>query len=499
MIIICLLLSAVLHGLTMSVLAPWQFAPIATHPNSGNAVLVSLLSQGEASLPLETSTDGNPGSSPGTNSPAALEFDPVMPLRTLSPPDFPGADDFTADAHQLELNPTPALLEPFAITVATLPVSPGVWAPIESSEQHMLESHIEDWQRKLPQWFTDGTNLRWRDMGREYRVSVENRLPGTTTDLDRVVVSVSTRVEGLELSTHMQFQRRAFSHFAQFVDRWNPEVILSRDVIEGPFHSNSTIHVESDHRGGPVINGLTTVAANVSMSQGGRRSKIFRGGLRTRTPRIPLPAHVTTLPTGLENPDLTAHVLERDATLLFKADGSYQWSYDDTPDVIRVRQLPDTPYVIRSKDKAELKVSGIVRGCVLVYSPVRLVLEGPLLYARDPRQFPDSPDYLGLVSDKTVDVAPPDITGEGDLQIQAAIYAKRIFRIRRYRAPYQGVLTIFGSLTAGSLSATEPRFNTRITFDSRLETHRPPHFPLTDGYRLERWNREWTVASVPRH
>ncbi len=36
-------------------------------------------------------------------------------------------------------------------------------------------------------------------------------------------------------------------------------------------------------------------------------------------------------------------------------------------------------------------------------------------------------DYLGIVSDRVVEVAPPGITGGGDLEIDAAIYAGRRF------------------------------------------------------------------------
>ena len=59
-----------------------------------------------------------------------------------------------------------------------------------------------------------------------------------------------------------------------------------------------------------------------------------------------------------------------------------------------------------------------------------------------------------------------------------------------------GTLSIYGSLTAGSLTATEPRFATRIEYDERLASARPPSFPLSDRYELESWNGEWRAEPL---
>jgi hypothetical protein len=108
----------------------------------------------------------------------------------------------------------------------------------------------------------------------------------------------------------------------------------------------------------------------------------------------------------------------------------------------------------------------------------------------------DADDYLGLVSDKYVDIAPPDVTGPGDLVINAAIYAKRRFVVRRYRFRNEALLYIYGSLSVGSLSATEPRYYTRIRFDQRLEELRPPGFPMTNRFEVESWDTTWNVESI---
>jgi hypothetical protein len=56
---------------------------------------------------------------------------------------------------------------------------------------------------------------------------------------------------------------------------------------------------------------------------------------------------------------------------------------------------------------------------------------------------------------------------------------------------------IYGSLTAGTVSRTEPRFATRIEFDPRFEHARPPGFPQTDRYEIETWDGRWRLAEAP--
>jgi hypothetical protein len=85
------------------------------------------------------------------------------------------------------------------------------------------------------------------------------------------------------------------------------------------------------------------------------------------------------------------------------------------------------------------------------------------------------------------------VTGPGDLEIHAAIYAKRRFIVTNEYVPEDATLLIYGSLTAGSLSATEPRYATKIEFDPRFERIRPPGFPMTDRYEIDAWNAQWQV------
>jgi hypothetical protein len=144
-------------------------------------------------------------------------------------------------------------------------------------------------------------------------------------------------------------------------------------------------------------------------------------------------------------------------------------------------------------------VKGVVAGKVLIYSPHKVVVEGSLTYARDPRDSAKSPDYLGLVCDKYIAIAPPSITGLGDLEIHAAIFAGRRFVVSNINfgrtARRQATLRIYGSLSAGSMSASEPRYATRFEYDSRFDQRRPPGFPSTNRFEVEQWDGEWTEVT----
>ncbi len=371
----------------------------------------------------------------------------------------------------------------------------AVRAPIDASQRAQLARALDSWQRQIPEWSEEDEPLKWRKGEQRYSASLQRIPAGDPTELERAVINVSTQVGGLRLSTQLALKRIPFSHFAQVVDRWSPDVSLSSDRIDGRFHSNSELLVNLGGEPGPRISGLTTVASSVRFEGRARRANVFVGGLETYARRMPLPRNPSPWADS-SGPATNVHFIDEDARIVFDAGGHYRWqTLGGEAGEYRV-ELPDSPWFIVARGGARLLVSGVVRGCVVVYSPERITVAGNLTYARDPRQFPDSPDYLGLVSDKSVEVGGPELTGEGDLYIHAAIYAKRRFRVRSYRTRNYALLDIYGSVTAGTFSATEPRYATRVSFDPRLENKRPPNFPMTDRYELEEWDPRWTVVSA---
>jgi hypothetical protein len=189
------------------------------------------------------------------------------------------------------------------------------------------------------------------------------------------------------------------------------------------------------------------------------------------------------------------HRIARDSLLTFYADGTFDSHAvtDGTP--AERGTLGAEPFYLVAEEGVDLHVRGVVNGKVLVYSQEDIVVVDDLRYLDDPRAA-GADDYLGLVAERSVEIAEPEVTGIGDLEVHASIYARSRFAVRDARSRRSGTLIVYGSVTAGSISATEPRFATRIEFDDRLTTMRAPGFPLSDRYELDSAAGEWRVVDA---
>ena len=364
-----------------------------------------------------------------------------------------------------------------------------------AAERQMLEGRVKKWSSNFDDAKSLDTHATWMEQGRRYTADWQ-RLPVTDDmDFERVIVEITTEEDGQLLKSRMQMKQLAFSNFTQLVDRWDPAVQLHDDEIVGRFHSNSELMVGWDRETAPRFLGQVTMAARnfviASATNNRARSDIFRGGLETDAAPISFPKRGQLFADRRLAADAHVVSFDRDSQMTFYADGSVgsrAIGSDEPEQRIRVR---DTTLYVIGAPKTTLVVQGIVSGTVLVYSPEDIVIAGSITYGHDPRTPGDSSDYLGLAADKNVVIAGPDVTGPGDLRIDAAIYARRRFVVRDLDGSGQATLIIYGSLSAGSISATEPRYATKLEFDRRFERVRPPGFPMTDRYELEEWDEHW--------
>ena len=310
--------------------------------------------------------------------------------------------------------------------------------------QHALEAHESKMlQRKVRQWsenllrkpeLMEGTT--WEYEGRRYSATFTEEPGADDMDIRRLVVEISTELDGERLSSRVHLKQLSFSSYAQFVDRWDPAVSLHDDVLDGRFHSNSEITLARTRSVEPRFHGLVTTASrriNYSDWRGAkRRDQVFLGGLQRGVRPIRLPKGFEPFLEAVARQDASEHHFQEDTRITFRRDGSFlvqAMNGDSSSDVIK---HGERAYLV-ADPKVKLSIKGVVNGQVLVYSPDRVAIEGSLVYADDPEVHPSSDDYLGIVSDKFVEIAPPDQTGPGDLTIQAAIFAKRRFVVRRYR------------------------------------------------------------------
>jgi hypothetical protein len=360
----------------------------------------------------------------------------------------------------------------------------------------MLEKRLASWTGR----FEPGAepSLKWREGGRQYTAVLRRQPASDAMGMEHATVEVTTERDGNRFATELRMTRVAFSNFAQFVDRWDPDVAIHDDEIDGRFHANSEIRVSGGPGVRPVFRGKVTLAAHDIAADNGpfggpgfvNRRTMFPAGLETMVRRISL---APRLPP--DAPEDESQRFTRPSAITFYADGTYGWRAVDGGEPEQRRPLTEQPhYLLGTDDSVTLEVQGTVKGTVLVYTPGRIVIVHDLHYARDPRETGAS-DYLGLVAERSVEIAEPKTTGGGNLDVYASIYARGQFAVREYRSRPAGRLSIYGSLAAGSLTATEPRYATSVHFDPRLTTMRAPGFPLSDRYELESASGEW--RSVP--
>ncbi len=404
--------------------------------------------------------------------------------------------------------PAEAIVEPVAEPAVETPPERVAEAPaapvptptpgraLASREERAVMRRLSSWTGRFSAEEPDAT-MSWRDNGQEYMAVLKQLPAADAMGMEQLAVEVTTERDGERLVTELRMNRIAFSNFAQFIDAWDPEVQIHDDLIDGRFHSNSEIRVSRDGRVQPVFNGKVTLAAGDIRTDGVgvlNRRMMFPAGLETRVRRIVLPPRAATFDPKIVPADRLAR-LERDSLITFHADGSYETQALDDGTRGAHGQLGDEPFYLLGGDDVALHVRGTVNGKVLVYSPARIVIAGDVRYADDPRSSGAS-DYLGLVAERTVEIDEPQVTGSGDLEVHASIYARGRFLVRDYRSRRSGTLVIYGSVAAGSVSATEPRYATRIEFDDRLTTMRAPGFPLSDRYELDSTSGEWRAVGA---
>jgi hypothetical protein len=359
--------------------------------------------------------------------------------------------------------------------------------PVPSSQRKAILKNVKKWIAANAL----ASSLVWEKDGQRFHLQLQHQPAPSATGLDELLVTVTTVDGGDTMSTRMRMRRLAFSQFAQFVDYWDPQVAVHDDEFDGRFHSNSALVISGSGGTQPKFRGKVTTASYSLRSDPAPafldRDKIFLNGIEEGADRIPLP-HVFL---GIPRDSSHVQTFVEETWLTFHRDGDYTWRSASAPQTEHRAASQKTPGCIIAKNK--LHVKGVIKGLWLVFSENKIIIDDDVSYQQDPEIFPASGDFLGLVSAKDVEIAPPSVTGPGDLKICAAILAKGRFRVPHLYTRPTGTLHLYGSLSAGSISATEPRYATRIRFDKRFETMRPPNFPMTNRYEITEWDERWIV------
>jgi hypothetical protein len=184
-------------------------------------------------------------------------------------------------------------------------------------------------------------------------------------------------------------------------------------------------------------------------------------------------------------------VFTADTRIIFNPDGSYVWRLANGNGPLQRHEASQQPRYLIGEKGAKLYVRGTVSGIFTVYTPSDIEIEGDITYLKDPRDTLMSRDFLALISGRDIRVANTQVTGGGDLHIHSALFARRAFIIESVDRGKVGKLIMLGSLTAGTIQETEPRYATKMDFDKRFEYLRPASFPMTRRYEVDSWDQDW--------
>jgi len=376
--------------------------------------------------------------------------------------------------------------------------TPVTQVSVTKKQQKMLERKIIKFAKQIESG-TTAQAVSWEHKGQTYVANFTHFPAADEMEMDKIEVEVATEQDGHKLSKKMKMKKLAFSNFAQFVNQWDQQVTIHDDELDGRFHSNSKILLAPNRKATPLFFGkVTTSSHRVEIDAIGKRThkkNMFLGGLETGVKKIRMPQPKLLYDDQPLDENSKTYFYEQDTRIVFTIDGRYTaHSLNKSGDTETSTEIiiGNAPIYIYSTAQAKLYVGGTLNGKVLLYSPKGIVIEQSLVYAESDTTEPHD-NYLGMVSDRDIVIADAKVTGPGDLQIDASIYAKRQFKVKNYTSKHAGTLRIFGSVSAGTMSATEPRYATNITFDKRLEDSRPPNYPVSDRYELALAEHDWQV------
>jgi hypothetical protein len=424
---------------------------------------------------------------------------PMLAEATRMEERMPDVEEIDESADLAEFVPsTGAVLTTTAESETQVPLadeqSPeGAAEAMPQFEQVMLERNVQKVAMKLLDTNSTASTVSWQQDGQEYSARILRQPASDSTGLEQVIAEIMTSKDGKRLKTHLSLKRLAFSHFTQLVNTWDPKIMLHDDVIDGRFHSNTEFGLATVGNVKPKFFGKVTTAASTLTYSGNVNSRrnrdVFQGGAETQTDRVTLPRDMPDVISGGDEGN--RHIFTSDTRIIFNPDGSYAWRLaNGEGDLQRMEPSQKPQYLIGEKD-TKLYVRGTVSGIFTVYSPNDIEIEDDLVYQKDPRQTVISRDYLALISGRDIRIAAGDVTGPGDLTVHGALFARRRFYTEAVDKAKPATMFIYGSLTAGTILETEPRYATKLDYDKRFEYLRPASFPMTRRYEVDSWDQDW--------
>lgn len=343
------------------------------------------------------------------------------------------------------------------------------------------------------------------------------QLNGAVVDVDiaflpsnRIKITSESRIQTFEKTIEVVIQPSNFAKFGNFYGNLSA-IPATGDTFDGPIHVNDFL----GYYGSPVFLGKVTSLRGLRRQGPPGGAPEFLGGYESGI----------DIPLDFNRPNMEAiasssgYVFQGaggpnryiDVDLTFNADGTVThksrtgnnhsalgaWG---APVTVPINALSSNGVILIKGGRVTMR--GRLNGQATVVATTNglaqagnVFIDDDLTYAVDPRVNPASTNMLGIVAENKAEI-PFDAT-RGDIHIHASIFCQNDgLNIDRY-ANYPSVhsLKLFGGIIAQDIRPTavyasgQPKKGYRFvhSYDRRLLTQIPPHFPTTESYEVISW------------
>lgn len=270
------------------------------------------------------------------------------------------------------------------------------------------------------------------------------------------------------------------------------------DTVWGPFHTQD--YLRSAYR--PVFYGKASSLKSIIYYSSNKNlhKPYFLGGYESGV-NLPLPTDgVDAMETAADAGGLK--FTNKDTVYMYFVNDSlkYKFSYGATYTTVYLPDVAGNGMIFAKNSIVRLK--GTVKGQYTVAcnnttgGKGTVYLDDDIVYNKDPRQYPNSTDMLGICAENNVLIT-KNTENNSDINIHASVYAEKGgFGADFYDTrPVSGNINLLGGIiqqtrkAVGTFSGTSINhgFAKRYKYDDRFMLASPPFFPGTGGFEIVSW------------
>lgn len=314
----------------------------------------------------------------------------------------------------------------------------------------------------------------------------------------RQITSTGT-YHGLTSTVKVTLSPSKFSKFAYYsVSEGGTIWWTGSDTVWGPFHTQDNLR--SAYR--PVFFGKASSLKSLIYYSSNKNlhKPYFLGGYESGV-NLPLPTDgVDAMETAADAGGLK--FTGKDTVYMFFVNDSlkYKYSYGASYTTVYLPDAAGNGMIFAKNSIVRLK--GTVKGQYTVAcnnttgGKGTIYLDDNIVYSKDPRQYPNSTDMLGICAENNVLIT-KNTANNSDINIHASVYAEKGgFGADYYDTrPISGNINLLGGIiqqtrkAVGTFSGTSINhgFAKRYKYDDRFMLASPPFFPGTGGFEIVSW------------